>query len=145
MKRVFCCLVVFLIVAGCTKTEKSRVPYAPVFFTVSLQYEDKELSGLLKTKSFTKTRKAGEYIGYSGIFVVHGVDENFYAFDLCCPHEAQQDVKVTPSDDGVATCSECKTVYDISYGGGYPMSGPSKHQLIRLDVIKNGQELIIRY
>lgn len=144
MKRIVCFLLLLCLV-GCTKTEKSKVPYASVYFTVSLQYEDKELSGLLKTKSFTKTRKEGERIGYSGIFVVHGADGQFYAFDLCCPHEAQSDIRVTPSDDGIATCPKCGTVYDISYGGGYPISGPSKQQLVRLDVIGSGQELIIRH
>lgn len=139
-------LLLLLLVFSCDKMEKSNIPYAPVYLEVDLQFKDKELSSLLAYKTFTSIvgRNAGTMIGYSGILVVHGYDD-YYAYDLCCPFEAQQNIRVEPTDVGSAKCPKCGTEYDMAYGSGAPMSGPSKHALVRFDVSTAGQRLIVRY
>ena len=55
----------------------------------------KDLVGIYNHKSITKARTAGEKTGFSGVLVVCGIDNYgnaaYYAFDLCCPHEAKKE------------------------------------------------------
>lgn len=146
MKRIFICLVV-LLAMSCNKVNVSNVPYAPVYFKVHLTGIDHDLVGSLKHKEFTSARSGGERVGFSGIFVVCGHDsKTYYAYDLCCPHEAKNNIKVTPSDSGTAECPKCGTVFDIAWGVGQPTSGPSEFPLQRYDVtmVNGGSELIIQ-
>lgn len=138
-------LIVALLVISCQKVDKSDLPYARVNFKVDLRNQDRDLVGTLNYKTFTQPRLAAEYVGYSGILVVCGFDNIYYAYELCCPHEAQKSIKVVADTDGTATCPGCQTVYDTGYGIGNPMSGPSQHRLRRLNIIQTGQDLIIQY
>ena len=128
---------------SCTKINESEIPYAIVYLKLDLRYEDKDLVGSLHHKSFTAPRYDGERVGYSGVVVING-NTGYYAYDLCCPHEARQSVRVKPSDVGTAKCPECGSEYDLSYGNGNPTSGPSQYTLRRYNVMHSGQELIIR-
>lgn len=141
MKRFLFCLLI-LLAFSCSKIE-TNVPYAPVYLRLDLRYEDKDLVGSTKHKEFTTGRKPGEAVGVSGILVVCGLDNNYYAFDLCCPHEANRNIRVVPDDLCQATCPKCGTVYSTGYGVGNPSSGVSKYSLTRYNVTSNGQELII--
>lgn len=146
MKRLLFCIV-FLLTLSCSKITESDIPLYRVYLTVDLRYEDKELVGALHYKEFTKPRLPGEAIGYSGILVICGNDNIYYAFDLCCPHEAKKNIKIAPTDLAVtvtAKCPECGTVYDLSFGNGNPTEGPSKFALRRYTVVPKGQQLIIQ-
>ena len=78
-------------------------------------------------------------IGYGGVLVTCGLDLNYYAYDLSCPYEHKQNVRIKPNNMGQAVCDSCKTVYDLSYGVGNPVSGKSKEYLKRYKVfLSNG-------
>ena len=141
-KRILICLLTFM-VFSCTKIEESSIPFANVFLKLYLAFQDKELLTLFSYKEYTKPRYAGEMTGFSGVLVVHGND-NYYAYDLCCRYEAEQSTKIVSTNAGMAKCPKCGTEYDISYGAGNPMKGPSKFALWRYNVFINGQELIVR-
>lgn len=142
MKRL---LLFILILTGvsCSKITESEIPYAPVYFTLDLRFQDKDLVGSLHYKTFTAPRNAGESVGFSGIVVINGYS-GYYAYDLCCPHEALQSTRIEPTNAGTAICPKCETVYDLSNGIGNPMSGPSEYTLRRYNVTNYAQELIIR-
>lgn len=142
--RIIVCLL-FIVISSCDKKYNSDIPYASVNFIIDLRYEDKDLVGILSHKEFTSPRKGNDLIGYSGILVVCGFDNIYYAYDLCCPHEAKKSIKITANDDGTATCSTCGTKYDIGYGSGAPVEGVSKYRLRVFNVTPNGQELYISY
>lgn len=143
-KRILICLLTFLVLS-CTKIEESSIPFANVYLQLDLRYQDKDLMNLLSCKEYTKPRNAGEMVGFSGVLVVHGFDDIYYAYDLCCPHEAEQSTKIVPANaTGTAQCPKCKTVYDLPYGAGNPQTGPSKFALRRYNVYAKGQELIVR-
>ncbi|RHJ93395.1 hypothetical protein [Parabacteroides bouchesdurhonensis] len=142
-KRILISFLVFL-AFSCSKIEESNIPYANVYFRLDLRYQDKDLIALLAHKEYTTPRNAGEAMGFSGVVVIHGYDEAYYAYDLCCPYEAEQSTKIVPTNAGTAKCPKCGTVYDLSYGAGNPMEGPSKFALRRYTVYPNGQELIVR-
>lgn len=153
MKRFLFCLLV-LLVCSCSKFEESDIPYAPVYLNIDLRFQDKDLVGIYNHKSITKARIAGEKTGYSGVLIVCGIDSygntTYFAFDLCCPHEAKRDIIIEPNNAGTATCPECGTEFDIAaYGGtGAPVKGVSKYPLRRYAVSSNsnssgGQEWVV--
>lgn len=137
MKRFFFCLLI-LLVCSCSKFEESDIPYAPVYLEIDLRFGDDDLVGMYNHKSITKARTAGEKTGYAGVLVVCGIDSDgnttYYAFDLCCPHEAKRNITVEADNAGVAVCPECGTKFDIGYGTGAPMEGVSQYPLRRYSV-----------
>jgi nitrite reductase/ring-hydroxylating ferredoxin subunit len=150
MKRIFFCLVV-LLVMSCNKADISDIPRMPVYLELDLQFKDKDLVGTYHYKEITSVsgQNYGTRLGYSGVLVVNGFDSNnketYHAYELCCPHEAKKDITVKADDTGVAQCPECGTKYDIAYGSGAPLNGPSKYPLRKFDVTQRGSELLIQY
>lgn len=142
MKRFISCLFV-LLAFSCSKINESSIPYYRVYLTLDLRYQDKELVGLYNYKEYTAARNAGESTGYSGVLVVCGDNSVYYAYDLCCPHEAEKAIKVVPDHAGNAKCPKCGTEYQTAYGSGAPTSGPSKFALRRYNVLTRGSELIV--
>ncbi|MCD7848638.1 MAG: hypothetical protein LUH63_02190 [Parabacteroides sp.] len=86
------------------------------------------------------------------MLIVCGIDASgnttYYAFDLCCPHEAKRNIIIEPNNTGTAICPECGTEFDIAaYGGsGAPVKGVSKYPLRRYTVSSmsaGGQEWVV--
>lgn len=88
---------------------------------------------------FTKPLKATDLVGYGGILVCSGImlddfgNTQYFAFDLACPNEAKTAIRVAAITNrpGEVQCPECETVYNVGFGMGEPVSGPSKHPLKR--------------
>ena len=107
--------------------------------------------GIYNHKSITKARTAGEKTGFSGVLVVCGIDNygnaTYYAFDLCCPHEAKKNIIIEADNAGKAICPECGTEYDIGYGTGAPTKGVSQFPLRKYymtPVSSDRQEWVVR-
>lgn len=94
---------------------------------------------------FEKPRynELSDRVGFGGILLYAGFDENYYAFDLACPYEADSSVKIKPNELGQAVCETCGSVYDISYGIGNPVEGPSKEALKRYKTSLQGDYIYI--
>lgn len=94
---------------------------------------DKQLTGVKGVQTFIAPRLSNEYIGYSGLLIINtGSTLNptpFAAFDLCCPHERLEAIRVVPTNDGTAKCPKCGSVYDIIFGTGQVMKGVSSEKL----------------
>lgn len=118
------------------------VPDAPVDCTINIMRDAPALD--ITGNSFTITRPltTSQYIGYSGLVIVHGIDDTFYAFDLCCPHEHQRDTRIE-CEMISAKCPKCGSTFDIGFGTGLPSAGPSQHPLRRYRVSKSGYTLHI--
>ncbi|MDH6534135.1 hypothetical protein D0T51_04360 [Parabacteroides sp. 52] len=146
MKR-FLFLLIIGILLSCSKTIEDPLPYAPVYFNIDLRTWDSDLIGATNYKIFTQARLDKETTGYSGIFVVCGFDgQQHYAYDLCCPHEAQRSIKVEPTDAGTAICPQCKTIYETGNGFGNPLEGVSQYRLRKLNIsYKNEKEFVVFY
>lgn len=138
MKR-FLAYIFILLLSSCTKIEESHIPFAPVYLNIDLRFQDKDLVGLYNYKYITTPRNAGERTGFSGVLVVCGMDgsrnTSYFAFDLCCPHEARKNIIIEADHAGKATCPECGTVFDIGWGTGAPTEGVSKYPLRHYTVI----------
>jgi nitrite reductase/ring-hydroxylating ferredoxin subunit len=134
--------------ASCDDTYKSSIPDYPVHLELNLAAEYSTFRNSTN-KSFTFIRgitpgiPETNYTGFGGILVYSGFDGQYYAFDMSCPYEAKQNIRVHPNDIGQAICDSCKTVFNIGYGIGDPASGPAKETLRRYKTNLSGDILYI--
>lgn len=74
--------------------------------------------------------------GFGGILLINGMDpfttttDVPLAYDLACPVECKQDIRVQIEGDLYeAVCPVCHSHYDVTMSGGSPLSGPAaKHK-----------------
>ena len=121
-------LLTALLFSACEDIHRSSIPDAPVYLERNINSEAIELRIIGGHKTFTSA-DFGDAIGYGGIVIIHGFDEEFYAFDLACPHEVDREIKVEPNDAGQAVCPTCESVFSIGYGSGNRLSGPAEEGL----------------
>ncbi|MDR2390025.1 MAG: (2Fe-2S)-binding protein [Tannerellaceae bacterium] len=150
MKRLLFCLIAFAI-NSCDKTAISSIPYSLVYLELDLTFEDKDLVPSLAYKIYTpqNINQSIEKTGFGGVLVYHGVNgtgaDAYYAFDLACPLEADRLVRVEVDDEHLhAVCPKCQSTYDLIFGLGNPVSGPSREQLKPYPVVVSGNTLRIR-
>ncbi|MGL4992620.1 MAG: hypothetical protein ACRC6R_00575 [Bacteroidales bacterium] len=139
------------LITSCAKTETiSRIPDARVALQLNVDYHN--LMEPLTGKSVTSLNglNANSYLGYGGILVYYGFaldgGYNHYAFDLSCPVEVDPKVRVSIFESVKARCAKCGSVYDIQYGGGFPIEGKASQEgyyLRSYRTFLNGRELII--
>lgn len=115
---------------SCTGYESS-IPVRPVYIHRINAYGIKDAGTFLY---FDKATQASDRIGFGGILVVHAYDDNFYAFDLACPVEADGNIKVGKPEGLICKCSSCGESYDLTFGLGTPLNHISKQGLKRYTV-----------
>lgn len=112
-------------------TYRSSVPAFPVRMELNIlgEYPHFIPENPLQYLTFTKPRYEGvEYVGYAGLLVYTGLDRNYHAFDLACPHCLNRQQVLQP-DGMYAICPVCEEQYDISYGLAVPTKGISNEAL----------------
>lgn len=139
--KIGCNLLLVGLLFGCT-TNTTTIPITPVQLQVNL-LQATNLTAIGSTQSYITPSTGLEYLGFGGILVVHTLNDSYCAFDLACPYEAQQNVRVVVQPDLTAKCPVCGSVYRIMDGTGWPISGPSRHKLRQYNVYPNGYELNI--
>ena len=130
---------------SCGKEEiKYTIPQTRVYLRVNLNAIDNALNSVLGYKTYTEADRpnygSAAYFGYAGLLLfTYSMDEyalpQINAFDLCCPNEGQRSIMVAPNSEGKATCSTCKSVYDLTTGR--PISGPSEKRLQSYSIIRS--------
>jgi len=153
MKNISGVLIVLsFILFGCDDGYVSSIPSYPVNLQLNLTstyptFKNSTNEFLLFEERYLETDR----IGFGGILVCTGSgfddygNSLYYAFDLACPYEAKKGTKVRPLDDelGKVMCDSCGSVYDVSYGYGIPISGPSKEVLKKYKTSLSGDILYI--
>lgn len=144
MPAITVLMLTVLLIDGCGNDVniKNPVPDAPVDCTVNIMRDAPALDIAGNSLVITRPLTTNQYIGYSGLVIVHGLDDVFYAFDLCCPHEHQRDIRIECSMIS-AKCPECSSTFDIGFGTGMPTDGPSEYTLRRYHVSQSGYNLHI--
>ncbi|MFV0377389.1 MAG: Rieske (2Fe-2S) protein [Mangrovibacterium sp.] len=127
---------IFLFGLSCKDEYKSSIPYVGVYYDFQIANHN----GLT-------VMGGGEFfpnLGYGGIWVVHGIDDVFYAYDATCPYEANPLV-IVDCDGGVGTCTKCGTKY-FMLDGGYVLSetGPGTEQLRSYSATSSGGRIYLR-
>ena len=141
---LLCCFLLFF-VASCENAE-NPIPVWPVYLTLDLTFQDKELKAIPSYKVFTfkdANLAQGESAGFGGVLVVHDMFDTYKAFDLACPYEARQNVTVQVDNEVLyAVCPVCGTQYDIGTGNGAP-NGKSRHYLRMYSIRQSGNKLVV--
>jgi len=132
--RVILLLLIFIsgVFTACDDSYVSSIPSYPVSLQLNLTstyptFRNSFNQFLLFEKRIYETDR----IGFGGIIIYSGIDDSgntgYYAFDMACPYEAQSNVRVYPVKEslGQVKCDKCGSVYDVSFGFGNPVSGPS--------------------
>lgn len=153
MKKIkYIVLIVVLVFLGCENEKpKYTIPASRVNFTINTSYLDNNLNNTGNINVYLRSKdkanyeklvanvkglqvlngdRAGiSYIGYSGLLVINTgstlTPTPFAIFDLCCPVEGLEHVRVLPTNNGIAKCPQCNSTYDIIFGTGIPKSGPA--------------------
>lgn len=83
-----------------------------------------------------KATKQTDRLGYAGILIYHGLDDEIYAFDLACTKEVKRTVRVVTDSlvTGQAVCPVCGSVFNVAYGSGNRLSGDAPEGLRRYRV-----------
>jgi nitrite reductase/ring-hydroxylating ferredoxin subunit len=148
MKTALRAILILALLQACDATYRSSIPDSPVYIEINLDAEDADLFPIQASKFFNRTQNiniAIESAGYGGVLDYHALDNNYYAFDAACPHEANPSAIVSMDEDRLhATCRKCESRYDLSYGNGNPVSGPSREPLRRYTVTGLGSKLVVR-
>lgn len=130
--------------AGCNDNVISSIPDYPVYLELNLTSTYPTFrNSVNESLVFEKPILITDRTGYGGILVYSGFDGGYYAFDMSCPYEAKQTIRVLPNGLGQAVCEGCGSVYDISFGIGNPLSGKAKEALKRYKTISSGDILYV--
>ena len=73
----------------------------------------------------------GKRLGLYGVVIFKLHSEEFYAFDLMCPHEKHVSSLVNIDEDniGYCTCPTCESEFSVNNEYGGVITGPSKWPL----------------
>ena len=92
-----------------------------------------------------KATKQTDRLGYAGILIYHGLDDEIYAFDLACTKEVKRTVRVVTDSlvTGQAVCPVCGSVFNVAYGSGNRLNGDAPEGLRRYRVRMVGGSIIV--
>lgn len=113
-----------LALGACTKGVEPSVPSYPVALELNL---NAHAYGILRSPAgmlrITEPQRIVDRLGYGGILVVRGTSlGEYYAFDLACPVEIPQVVRLELKDL-TPECPSCGSRFDVLQGSGVPISG----------------------
>lgn len=131
-----------LALCSCDTLDDDRIPYQPV----SINLADAGLWNTYGVAGYGHYRRfirqtgepsnysygAATYTGYGGVLLISGMDAYSsetnvpLAYDLACPVECRQDVRVDIDPSTLeAVCPQCGSRYNVCGGAGAPVGGPA--------------------
>lgn len=144
MKKHVLSIIGLFLITSCHNTRTS-IPDYPVYIDRNLDLDAIELRTMGNGMEITdENKKTREYVGYGGVLLFRGFDDEIYAFDMSCPYELKRDVRVhfdsniTP---GYVKCESCGSTYNVAYGSGTRIDGPGNEGLKRYHVTLTGNSL----
>ncbi|MDE5869824.1 MAG: hypothetical protein K2H18_06290 [Muribaculaceae bacterium] len=154
--------VAFSLTTACNSNDDERIPNMGVSINLSDAglWSHYGVSGFGIPQYFIKSLRqpAGfpylerSMTGYGGVLLINGFDYRInevapLAYDLSCPVERKQDVRVKVDPDTFeAICPDCGSKYDVTMGAGAPLSGPAyndHYALRRYECIPNGTGYLV--
>lgn len=130
--------------SACNQVDDDRIPSLPVYINLSGNgmWNSYGVSGVGVSQRFINWKgtvspsgfsfTANTYLGFGGVLLIGGVDPFTsdpnvpLAYDLACPVERSQTVRVNIDPDNLdAVCPQCGSRYDVIIAGGSPVGGPA--------------------
>ncbi len=149
MKRIGKALlaIVAILSVSCSSIDDERIPPYNVYvnFATEADWITYGVSGAMQYRMFVKQlREPQGYpwsvmsaTGFGGVLICTDYIGNVVAYDLACPVECKQDVRVVIDDkESVARCPVCGSTYDVFGTYGYPLSGLAHERHYGLQVYR---------
>lgn len=122
---------------SCEEVNDNRIPYMPVYIDLgnTAYWEKYGVHYLGDYNRFIKSEGVPSDFhynlttetGFGGVLLVTTIDNTPLAYDLSCPVEVKQNVRVSFNPDTrIATCPKCHSEYDVCEYNGSPISGEAK-------------------
>lgn len=125
--------VVLISVSACHTVDDDRIPVHPVniVFNTVADWNVYGVSGAMDYKYFIREQRkpskfpytASTYTGFGGVLLLTDVMGDARAYDLSCPVEAENNVRVAIDDEMLARCPKCGSTYDVFSLQGHPVGG----------------------
>lgn len=128
-----------LLLVGCGNTvDSERIPYAPVHVDLASQglWDVYGVHGYGQYNTFVRSGSSAtsqppnfsytdlSATGFGGLLLVANLENEPLVYDLACPVERKQTVRVSyDRDTQLATCPECGSQYNVCEHYGSPISG----------------------
>lgn len=123
-------------VSACHDVIDDRIPVMPVQITFNTvaDWNLYGVGGALESRRFIRDERvpanfpytAMTYTGFGGVLLTCDVMGNPQAFDLSCPVERRQAIRVSVNQkEHLAECPKCGSTYDVFTLPGTPLSGPA--------------------
>ena len=129
-----------LFVSACKNVNQcSSVPAHPVFIQLNILVDEYwHLNSPFENAYFTERNMpiGVESVGYGGVLIITFLDNGlqYAAFDMTCPYEMNENVRVFPVNGFSAECPTCGSRFDLSNGLGILAKGPATEHLRRLNI-----------
>lgn len=135
--RIIRLILMFVAVAmttGCHHLDDDRIPPYPVNITFHsvADWNFYGVGGAMDYRYFILSDRvpsgfpyaASSATGFGGVLLVCDVNGTPLAYDMACPVECRNTVRVRIDDESLtAQCPVCHSTYDIFNLGGHPLSG----------------------
>lgn len=151
MKKILSLLITFaflVMTSSCHHIDNHRlnVGYVNVTFMTVADWNFYGVSGAGQYKVFNKSLGvpsgfpyvAMSSTGVGGILLCTTYSAMPVAYDMACPVECRNDIRVFVNEDGEAECPKCHSRYDIFEKLGYPIYGPAAEDGFGLQVYSVG-------
>lgn len=134
---------------SCENDDQLRIPDVPVYLELDLNGRFSTFRNAYDTVVYDHNtpKTVKDYIGFGGILVNVGYDgRTYFAYDLACPYEVDQGIRVYPDESGMkAVCRSCGSEFEIWNGTGMVSKPPSKWNLKRYKTrVSNGIVYVTR-
>lgn len=127
------CFSLLMTAFSACRNDRSSIPDFPVYIERNLTTINCLFPG--DSWRITSPYRASDRVGFAGVQLVCAFDNNYYAFDLACPNEAQVSVRLDAPDELLhCTCPRCGEIFDLSFGLGVPMRNIAREPLKRYSV-----------
>lgn len=121
-RRLTTCLLSLIAMLACESNSiVNPVPNYPVSMELNIlaEYPNFVTSNIGASLTFTAPRYPNERVGYAGLLLFVNFNEQYSAFDLCCPNCVDRFTPIQV-DGFYAECPLCGERYDLTYGLGVP-------------------------
>ncbi|SKB62539.1 Rieske (2Fe-2S) protein [Daejeonella lutea] len=121
-------ILLFFVLAACSKDDEDRIPNVYVNYQVTLQeFAIKSNNGLLVVNKASNT-------GVAGLIIYKKPNNEYVAFDRCSSVNPQQQCAVVPDDPNLTATDPCSGAKFSMYDGS-PVKAPAKRGLKEYHVI----------
>lgn len=141
-------LITTVVISSCDEINDERIPPAAVYleFPNSGIWNTYGVAGAGNFRYFIKPERIPDNFpyteisstGFAGIVLLCDLSNQPRAYDLACPVELKNNVRVEIDKDKLqAVCPKCGSRFDVFENFGYPLSGPAvekKYGLQRYNV-----------